>query len=121
MKMTKYEHFAKAMVETGTIAAAGKECKISSATAYRWSKRPEVVEAMRAIKKAKMAALSAYITKASSIAMDTIMDIIKDHSVNSQTRLQASMFVVKTGYERLDLDEIAKRVDSLEELVKQSQ
>lgn len=121
MKFNKYERFAKAIVETGTIVAAGKQCKISSATAYRWSKQPEVVEAMRAIKKAKMAALSAYITKASSIAMDTIMSVIQDEKINAQTRLQAAMFVVKTGYERQDLDEIEKRVDSLEELVKRSQ
>ena len=114
MKLNKYQCFAKAIVETGTIAAAAKECKISVSTAYRWDKKSEVVNYIRQLKKAKMSALSAYMTKASGKAVDTITEIMNDAEVNAQTRLQAAMFLVKTGYERLDMDDLEKRIESLE-------
>lgn len=114
MKLNKYQRFAKAIVETGTFAAAAKECKISVSTAYRWNRKPEVVDYVRQLKKAKMNALSAYMTKASGKAVDTITEIMNDAEVNAQTRLQAAMFLVKTGYERLDMDDLEKRIEALE-------
>ena len=114
MRLNKYQRFAKAIVETGTFTAAAKECKISASTAYRWNRKPEVVDYVRQLKKAKMSALSAYMTKASGKAIDTITGIMNDADVNAQTRLQAAMFLVKTGYERLDMDDLEKRIEALE-------
>lgn len=115
MRMNKYQRFANALVEYGTVAEAGRQCKISSATAYRWSKRSEVVEAVRAIKKAKMNAVSAFITRESTTALSTIMDIVKNEKVNPQTRLQGAMFIIKTGYDRTDLDGLERRIEQLED------
>lgn len=53
-------------------------------------------------------------TKASGKAVDTITEIMNDAEVNAQTRLQAAMFLVKTGYERLDMDDLEKRIEALE-------
>lgn len=114
MKVNRQQQFAKSIVENGSISAAGKECNISPTTAYRWAKKPEVVDNVRQLKRAKMNALSAYMTKASGKAVSTITDIMNDDDVNPQTRLQAAMFLIKTGYERLDIDDLEKRIEALE-------
>ena len=121
LKLNKYQRFAKAIVENGTISAAAKECNISPSTAYRWDKRQEVINYIRQLKKAKMDALSAYITKASGEAVNTITSIMNDAEINPQTRLQAAMFLIKTGYERLDIDDLEKRIEALEEEASQYQ
>lgn len=117
MRLNKYQKFAKAVVECGTIKAAAKECKISTVTGYRWAKKPEVVDYTRKVKKAKMDALSAYITETSHVAVSTIEGIMTDTKINAQTRLQASMFIIKTGYDRLDVDDLEKRIEALERTV----
>lgn len=121
MALNKYQRFAKAIVETGTITGAAEECKISPSTAYRWEKRPEVIDCTRQLKKAKMNALSAYMTKASGKAVDTITGIMNNDDANPQTRLQAAMFLIKIGYERLDMDDLEKRIEALEESAKDYQ
>ncbi|MFR0511330.1 hypothetical protein ACLUX4_09060 [Limosilactobacillus reuteri subsp. suis] len=54
-------------------------------------------------------------TKASGKAVDTVTTIMNDEEVNPQTRLQAAMFLIKIGYERLDMDDLEKRIEALEE------
>lgn len=115
MSASKRQRFAKAIVENGSVGAAAKECNISTSTAYRWAKEQEVIDSVRQLKRAKMSALSAYMTKASGKAVDTVTTIMNDEEVNPQTRLQAAMFLIKIGYERLDMDDLEKRIEALEE------
>ena len=112
--LTKRQKFARALIETGSVKEAGNRVGISSSTAYRWSKEDEVVESTRQLKRAKMRALSAGMTKDAGLAVNTIKAIMQDKDVNAQTRLQAAMFIVKIGYERTDFDDIEKRVQQLE-------
>ena len=74
-----------------------------------------MIDSVRQLKRAKMSALSAYMTKASCKAVDTVTTIMNDEEVNPQTRLQAAMFLIKIGYERLDMDDLEKRIEALEE------
>lgn len=113
--LTKRQKFARALIETGSVQEAGRRVGISSSTAYRWSKDDEVVDDTRQLKRAKMRALSAGMTKDAGLAVNTIKAIMQDQDVNPQTRLQAAMFVVKIGYERTDFDDIEKRVQQLED------
>lgn len=115
MSASKRQRFAKAIVENGSVGAAAEACNISTSTAYRWSREQEVIDSVRQLKRAKMSALSAYMTKASGKAVDTVTTIMNDDEVNPQTRLQAAMFLIKIGYERLDMDDLEKRIEALEE------
>lgn len=117
MRLTKKQKFAAAIVENGTIKDASKACGISESTGYRWSKDDEIKAAVRDIKKSKMRAISAYMTKAGEIATQVIMKLVQDEDIAPQTRLQACMFIIKTGFDRLDIDDLQKRLEAVEQYI----
>ena len=115
MSASKRQRFAKAIVENGSVGAAAEVCNISTSTAYRWAKEQEVIGSGRQLEGARVSGLSAYMTKASGKAVDTVTTIMNDEEVNPQTRVQGAMFLIKIGYERMDMDDLEKRIEALEE------
>ena len=113
-KTNKDEIILNALLTSFTVKEAAETAGISEGTIYNYLKRPEFVqkynEARGTIIAHATATLQAYSTK----AVEEIIALIDDFSINEQTRLNACRTILEYCLKFTEVHDFAQRLQEIE-------
>jgi len=115
--VVKTHHIVLALLEHGSNEKAAAALGIDATTVWRWSKKPEVQEQLR---KARAEAFSAGIGRLAfltTLAVDTILEIISDKKAPASVRLRAAESVLCRA-DTVVLEELQADVEALKQAAK---
>jgi hypothetical protein len=108
-----------ALLQHPSLEKAAKSVGISPVTAWRISKSPEFQEEYRQVRRDAFQQSLALLQQAGSIAVSTLLKIMRDPSAPAAARVHAAEFVLRHAAESFEAEELAARVQSIEQWMKQ--
>lgn len=113
----KQEQALVALLEHPTITQAAKACGIGETTLFRWL---QITEFNQEYNNAKRQLLSQSITRlqqASNTAVNTLISVMTNQDSPPSSRVTAAKTVLEMAIKAVEVDDLAKRIDELEELI----
>lgn len=115
-KKLKSQHEAlAALLARGTsTSAAAQELEIGQATAYRWSRRADVMARVRELQAETTGAAVASLKGKIRSAIDTLSSLAEDEQIPPSVRCSAAGRLLDSGLKSLEVAEILERLQNLE-------
>ena len=113
------ERILIALLQNVSVSAAAEVAGVSEATVYKYLAEPEFKREYEAKRKEMLDDSCRTLQANMSMAVDELVDIIKDKSNKSQIRLNAIDALLRHAYKQTELVDILTRLDVLEELNKE--
>ena len=115
-KKLKNQHEALAvLLARGTsTSAAARELEIGQATAYRWSRRPDVMARVRELQAETTGAAVASLKGKIRNAVEILSSLADDEQVPPSVRCSAAGRILDSGLKSLEVAEILERLQRLE-------
>jgi hypothetical protein len=110
------EAFAAALVGGHSIESAGRSLGLAPATSYRWAGEPRVVELVGELRGEVRRRIVDALTTGCTLAVATLIEIARDGK-SEHARVNASLGLLSTAREWIELEQIAAKVAELEETV----
>ena len=112
----KQEKFIISLMSKATTEEAIKDAGINRSTAYKYLRDPEFSNEYRRIRRETMQQVTSKLQNASSIAVETLLDVMADKELStSSSRVQASRTVLENAYKGIEMDDLQQRIEQLEE------
>ncbi len=108
-----------ALVSQPTIGRASQETGIAERTIYNWMKQPAFQRGYREARRNSFSQAIGLCQRATPVAINVLAKIMSDGSAPFNSRVAAAIAVLKFGRESLEIDDLAARVEALEEQVGQ--
>ena len=115
-KKLKSQHEALAvLLARGTsTSAAARELEIGQATAYRWSRRPDVMARVRELQAETTGAAVASLKGKIRNAVEILSSLADDKEIPPSVRCSAAGRILDSGLKSLEVAEILERLQRLE-------
>ena len=113
---TQQEAFAAALVGGHTIESAGRSLGLSPATSYRWAGDPRVVGLVRELRAEVRRRIVDALATGCTLAVATLIEIARDGK-SEHARVNASLGLLSTAREWIELEQLARQVTELEDRV----
>ena len=110
----KQERAIVALLNEQTVARAAKAAQVGERTMYRWLDEPGF---SRAYYKARRDAFSQAIgltQRYAPLAVNTLAQVMADQAAPASSRVSAAIALLRFGREGIELDDLAARVEALE-------
>jgi transposase-like protein len=113
---TQQEAFAAALVGGHTIESAGRSLGLSPATSYRWAGDPRVVGLVGELRAEVRRRIVDALATGCTLAVATLIEIARDCK-SEHARVNASLGLLSTAREWIELEQLARQVTELEDRV----
>lgn len=111
----KQEAAIVALLNEPTVARAAITADVDERTLHRWLATPEFGRAYRNARRVAFAQAIAVTQKYAPLAVHTLGKIMADQTVSASARVSAATALLKFSRESIELDDLASRVDELEQ------
>ena len=118
-KEQQRQQLVVALLQQPSIEKAAKSVGISPVTAWRISKTPEFQQEYGRVRRDNYEQSQARLQQASSAAASTLLKIMEDPKTPAAVRLRATECVLQHAAESFEAEELATRVQSIEQWMKQ--
>jgi len=108
----------QALMATPSVAAAARRCGLTDRTLWNYLGDPEFKAALDARMDKETTALSASLAGLSKDAMEGLHELVNDREIPPSVRLRAILGWLQQRRDVIELDQLVKRMDALEEKVK---
>lgn len=116
----RHEKVIAALLATSTREEAAEKLGINSRTIRRYFDEPEFLELYNEAAKAIISNSTEQIQKSLSPAISTLKAIVEDDSANIHARVSAARSLLEYGIRLTEINDIGKRLDTLEKLMEES-
>ncbi|MBK7405818.1 MAG: hypothetical protein IPJ41_14670 [Phycisphaerales bacterium] len=104
-----------ALINETTVAAASRASGIAERTLHTWMKDPKFAKAYRRARREAFSLSIAMTQRYSAMAVNNLAKIMNDPASHNTARVTAAVALLRYGRESIELDDLAARVDQLEE------
>jgi hypothetical protein len=117
-KMTRKRSEAiAALLECPTVSMAAQKTGIGETTLWRWMKNDEFRTAYREAKRRLVDSAINRLSAASSGAVDTLVDVMKDKDSPANSRVSAAKSILETSIKVIEIESLEDRMTVLEKLL----
>jgi lambda repressor-like predicted transcriptional regulator len=122
--MAKVEHktdqAVAALISCGSIAEAAQVAGIGERTLYSWLADKDFQEQYRIARREVVGQALAQLQRVSSLAVNTLSDIMADREAPASSRVSASKAVLELAIRAVELEDVMSRLENLEEEVQKN-
>jgi transposase-like protein len=116
----KQEIAVMALLTEATLKLAAEKAGVSESTLYRWQQLDSFQEMFRTAKNQAVSQATARLQQSSTLAVDTLEDVMKNPKAAAMARVTAAKTVLEFCFKAYEIEEIKKRVEQLEEMAEGS-
>lgn len=116
----KQEKALSCLLSEMTITGAANKANVSERTIYTWLSEPAFKEAYRTACRASVQQSISQLQNATSSALAVLIKIMNDPQEKASSRLVAAKSVLESGIKAFELDDLAQRVEKLEQQFKEN-
>ena len=113
---SKQEKAIAALLSEATITTAATKIGVTEGTLHKWLKDPAFVEAYRAARRDAVAQAVARLQQVSSAAVAVLVQVMADRGTMASVRVAAASKILDYAIKAVELEDIAARLDALEQL-----
>ncbi|MFN0010146.1 MAG: hypothetical protein ACKVS8_00730 [Phycisphaerales bacterium] len=111
----KREKAILALLNEPTIARAAESAGVGQRTLYAWMKQPAFMRDYRFARREMFSHAISLTQRYAPMAVNTLAKIMGDATATHAARVSASAAILKFSRDSIELDELAQRLDALEE------
>ena len=108
-----------ALLNEQTIGRAASAAEVGQRTLYRWLRTPEFARAYREARREAFGQAIALTQRYAPLAVNTLAQIMMNDSAPTSSKVAAATTILRFGREGIELDDLAARVDALEQAAPQ--
>ena len=108
-----------ALLNEQTIGRAAAAVDVSQRTLYRWLDKPVFACAYRKARREAFGQAIALTQRYAPLAVNTLAQVMMNDSAPSSSKVAAATTILRFGREGIELDDLAARVDALEQATPQ--
>ncbi|MHC4447651.1 MAG: hypothetical protein ACYSXF_07725 [Planctomycetota bacterium] len=110
-----------ALLNEQTIARAAAAVNVSQRTLHRWLDKPAFARAYRKARREAFGQAIALTQRYAPLAVNTLAQIMMDTAAPASSKVAAATTLLRFGREGIELDDLAARVEALEQAAPQRQ
>jgi transposase-like protein len=103
-----------ALLECQTVSEAARKTGIGETTLWRWMKRDKFRSAYGEAKRSLVDSAINRLSAASSGAVDTLVDVMKDKDSPANSRVSAAKSILDTSIKVIEIESLENRISVLE-------
>ncbi len=111
----KQEAAIIALLHEPTVARAALTADVDERTLHRWLNEPDFARAYRHARRLAFSQAIAVALRFAPIAVNALAKIVTDSTVGASARVSAATALLRFNRESIELDDLASRVDELEQ------
>lgn len=111
----KQEKAIIALLNEQTVTKAAEAAGIGQRTLYRWLDRPAFSKAYHKARRAAFSQAIGLTQRYAPLAVNTLAKVMGDPDAPSSSKVSAATALLRFGREGIELDELAARVEALEQ------
>ncbi len=104
-----------ALLNEQTVGRAAAAAEVGQRTLYRWLKDPTFSRAYREARRDAFGQAIALTQRYAPLAVNTLAQVMMDDGAPSSSKVAAATTILRFGREGIELDDLAARVEALEE------
>ncbi len=108
-----------ALLNEQTISRAAAAAEVGQRTLYRWLRKPEFARAYREARREAFGQAIALTQRYAPLAVNTLAQVMMDDQAPTSSKVAAATTILRFGREGIELDDLAARVESLEQAAPQ--
>ncbi len=108
-----------ALLNEQTISRAAAVVEVGQRTLYRWLRKPEFSRAYRQARREAFGQAIALTQRYAPLAVNTLAQVMMDDSAPTSSKVAAATTILRFGREGIELDDLAARVEAIENAVPQ--
>ena len=111
----KQEAAVIALLRENSVAKAAESCEVNIRTLHRWLDDADFSKAYRKARRHAFSQAIALTQRYASLAVSTLATLMADKDTPPHARVTAATALLKFGREGIELDDLAARVEQLEQ------
>lgn len=112
----KQEKFIIALMQTNTVVDACKQAGITSNTGHKYLNEPDFKQEYLNVRRETMQQATNKLQQSAVLAVETLENVMVDaENSTPSARVQASRSILEYAYRSLELDDMQRRIEQLEE------
>ncbi len=104
-----------ALLNEQTVGRAAVTAEVGQRTLYRWLKDPTFSRAYREARRDAFGQAIALTQRYAPLAVQTLAQVMMDNDAPSSSKVAAATTILRFGREGIELDDLAARIEALEE------
>ena len=116
----KRELFIAALLTEPNIREAAKKAGIGESTGWQWLQDPDFQAEYREARRMAVSQAIAQLQQASSGAVATLCEVMADQEATPASRVTAAKTVLEMAIKGVELEDLAERIEKLEQAVEQN-
>ena len=104
-----------ALLNEQTISRAAAVAEVGQRTLYRWLRKPEFARAYREARREAFGQAIALTQRYAPLAVNTLAQVMMNDNAPASSKVAAATTILRFGREGIELDDLAARVEVLEE------
>jgi len=112
---TRQTRAISGLLQEPTIARAALVAGVDERTVYRWLKEPRFKQAYLDARRDAFGQATTLMQRAAPAAVSTLIKVMSDPSTPPNTKVAAAGMLLKFGREGIELDDVAHRLDVVEQ------
>ncbi len=104
-----------ALLNEQSISRAAAVTEVGQRTLYRWLRKPEFARAYREARREAFGQAIALTQRYAPLAVNTLAQVMMDNNAPSSSKVAAATTILRFGREGIELDDLAARVEALEQ------
>ncbi|HBQ26326.1 MAG TPA: hypothetical protein DD791_08030 [Syntrophomonas sp.] len=117
----KRELLICALLTEPTVQEAAAKVKIGTTTAFRWLQEPDFQREYQEARKQAVSQAIAQLQQATTHAVATLVEIMSDQEATPASRVSAAKTVLEMSMKAIELDDLANRIERLEQALEGQQ
>jgi len=113
----RQDRFLKALLEAPNIEKACEMAGINKTTGYKYLKDKKFLVEYRSLRREAMQQVTARLQKKSEEAVEVLAEIMLDKANSPNARVQAAKNTLEVAYRSIDQDDLAERIEKVEEFM----
>ncbi len=110
-----------AQLNEQTISRAAAVAEVGQRTLYRWLRKPEFSRAYREARREAFGQAIALTQRYAPLAVNTLAQVMMDDGAPTSSKVAAATTILRFGREGIEVDDLAARVEALEQSAPQPQ
>jgi hypothetical protein len=111
----KQERAIVALLSEHNVTKAAAIAKVGDRTIYRWLSEPAFSKAYRKARREAFGQAIALTQRYAPLAVNTLAQVMTDADAPPSAKVQAATTILRFGRDGLELDDLAARIEALEE------
>ncbi len=105
----------ESLLDQGNVTRAAESAGVTRKTLHAWTKLPAFASEYRDARRRQVAAAGASLQRYAGVAAATLVTLMADRNVSPAVRLAAAKTVLELSIRAIEVEDIAARLDALEQ------